>query len=181
VRQIRERLPELYAIHPELEGLRGRATRVFGIEHCSLDGLLEQLEVIEPALAPPVTVRIHGDFNTNNVVYDAAQDRVSFIDVHRSGAGDYLQDIGVFVVSSLRSPIQDPRVTADLEQLNAQVVAFAGEFGRLVGDDHFERRLALSQARSFITSGRLLTDIEFARSLYLKGVHLLEQVAGVPA
>jgi phosphate uptake regulator len=181
VRQIRERLPELYDIHPELETLRGQTTRVFGIAHCSLDVLLDRLESIEPTLAPPVTVRIHGDFNTNNVLYDAGHDRVHFIDVHRSSSGDYLQDIGVFLVSSLRTPIQDARVTADLERLNGQVVAFAAEFGRLVGDDHFERRLALSQARSFMTSGRLLTDVEFAKSLYLQGVHLLEQVAGAPA
>ncbi len=55
-------------------------------------------------IASPVTVRIHGDFNTNNIIYAAPIDRVHFIDVHRSGSGDYAQDIGVFLVSNLRTP-----------------------------------------------------------------------------
>ncbi len=57
------------------------------------------------------------------------------------------------------------------------VVRFAGEFANLVGDDHFQTRLTLSQARSFITSARLVTDFEFARGLFLRGVRLLERVA----
>ncbi len=35
----------------------------------------------------------------------------------------------------------------------------------------------LSRARSFITSGRLVTDPDFARDIYLHGVRLLERVA----
>jgi phosphate transport system regulatory protein PhoU len=178
VRQIRERLPELYGIHPELETLRRRETRIFGIAHCSLDELLERGGQIEPALAPPVTVRIHGDFNTNNIVYDTAHDRIHFIDVHRGGPGDYLLDVGVFLVSNLRNPIQDSRVVTDLERLNGHVARFAAEFARLIGDDRVQTRLALSQARSLITSGRLVTDAEFARSLYLQGVRLLERAVG---
>ena len=108
-RQIRERLPEVFALHPKLEALRGGESRVFGIAHarwptCSTGGRGGA------ALAPPVSVRLHGDFNANNVVYDAEQDRVHFIDVHRSGQGDYLQDIGVLLVSNVRNPIEDGRV-----------------------------------------------------------------------
>jgi phosphate uptake regulator len=181
VRQITERLPELYAIHPRLEPLRRRETRIFGIVHRSLGELLKHLAEHEAALAPPVTVRIHGDFNTNNVVYDARTDRIHYIDVHRSGAGDYLQDIGVLLVSNLRHPIGDGEVTRDLEQVNAAVHEFAGKFARLVGDEHFETRLLLSQARSFITSGRLVTDYDFARRIFLEGVRLLERAAMVAA
>ncbi len=181
VRQIHDRLPELYAIHPNLERLRGGATRVFGIEHRSLEALLEHLGGAEAHLAPPVTVRLHGDLNTNNVVYDGPRDRVHFIDVHRSGGGDYLQDIGVLLVSNLRSPIQDARAVAELERLNGLVTDFAEEFARLAGDDHFALRLLLSQARSFVTSGRLVTDPDFARSLFLRGVRLLERAAELAA
>jgi hypothetical protein len=39
----------------------------------------------------------------------------------------------------------------------------------------------LSQARSFITSSRLITDPEFARAIYLQGVRLLERTAAVAA
>jgi phosphate uptake regulator/aminoglycoside phosphotransferase (APT) family kinase protein len=180
-RQIRERLPDLYAIHPELEGLRRRETRVFGIAHRSLDDLLGGAERVESALAPPVRVRIHGDFNTNNIVYDAGHDRVHYIDVHRSGPGDYLQDIGVLLVSNVRNPIGDERLGAELVRLNRMIHDFAEGFARLIGDRHFETRLALSQARSFITSGRLISDPEFAREIYLQGVRLLEQAAPVAA
>ena len=180
-RQIADRLTELYAIHPRLEQLRGTETRVFGISHSSLGELLARLGAVEGALAPPVSVRIHGDFNTNNVIYDARLDRIHFIDVHRSGSGDYLQDIGVFLVSNLRSPLQEPRVRAELLRLNRLITDFAAELARRVGDAHFEVRLPLSRARSLITSARLVTDPELARDLYLGGVRLLEQCARVAA
>src|SRR5437867_3844799 len=102
-RQIRERLPELFALHPKLEALRGGESRVFGIAHGSLADLLERAADLEASLAPPVSVRLHGDFNANNIVYDPEQDRVHFIDVHRSGHGDYLQDIGVLATSTPRA------------------------------------------------------------------------------
>jgi hypothetical protein len=181
VRQIRERLPELYAIHPRLEPLRRREIRIFGIVHRSLGELLECLAAFEDTLAPPISVRIHGDFNTNNVVYDARTDRIHYIDVHRSGDGDYLQDIGVFLVSNLRHPIHDGEIARDLEKVNEAVQGFASHFARLVADTHFETRLLLSQARSFITSGRLMTDFDFARRIFLEGVRLLERAALVAA
>jgi Ser/Thr protein kinase RdoA (MazF antagonist) len=76
-------------------------------------------------LAPPVAVRIHGDFNTSNVMYDGRRDRVHFIDGDRSGTGDYAQDIGVFLVSNVRTPLQDAEVVGQLERINALVTAFA--------------------------------------------------------
>ena len=161
--------------------MRGRTTRVFGIEHQSLAELLERLATIEPHLAPPVSVRIHGDFNTNNIVWGEERDRVHLIDVHRSGDGDYVQDIGVLLVSNVRNPIQDARIVGDLEAINRRVEQFAGEFARLTGDEHFDVRLTLARARSLITSGRLITDLAFARSLYLEGVRQLERAAGMAA
>ena len=180
-RQIRDRLPELFALHPKLETLRGGESRVFGITHGSLADLLERAAELEASLAPPVSVRLHGDFNANNIVYDAETDRVHFIDVHRSGHGDYLQDIGVLLVSNVRNPIEDGRVAADLSRINELVREFALEFARLVGDDYFETRLTLSQARSFITSGRVVADFKFARSIFLQGVRLLERAIALPA
>jgi aminoglycoside phosphotransferase (APT) family kinase protein len=180
-RQIEDRLAELYALHPRLRNLRGSETRVFGIDHRSLASLLGRAVEVEAQVAPPVSVRIHGDFNTNNVIYDAHLDRVRFIDVHRSGLGDYLQDVGVFLVSNLRNPLGDTGLIADLERINRLVVEFAEEFGRLVGDEHFQTRLLLSQARSLITSARVVTDTELARSLYLRGVRLLEKSVGAVA
>ncbi|MGH7343813.1 MAG: phosphate uptake regulator PhoU, partial [Candidatus Rokuibacteriota bacterium] len=113
------------------------------------------------------------------IVYDPEQDRVHFIDVHRSGHGDYLQDIGVLLVSNIRNPIEGERVAGDLGQLNGLIREFALEFARRIGDDHFEARLTLSQARSFITSGRVVADFEFARSIFLQGVRLLERATAL--
>jgi hypothetical protein len=106
---------------------------------------------------------------------------VHYIDVHRSGAGDYAQDIGVLLVSSLRQPIQDPRLRAELRRLNRVIKDFAAEFARMIGDVHFETRLRLSRARSFITSSRLITDPDFALEIYLQGVRLLERTAATAA
>ncbi len=69
-----------------------------------------------------------------------------------------------------------------MDKINRLVAEFAGDFARLVGDERFEVRLWLSQARSLITSARLVSDYDFAKGLFLRGVHLLEratQPAGV--
>jgi hypothetical protein len=178
VAQIRARLPELYGTHPSLASLRREETRVFGITHRSLDALLRRVAEQEPRLVPPVSVRIHGDFNTNNVIYNPAADRVHFIDVHRSGAGDYCQDIGVFLVSLIRTPLHDRALLGEFGRLDELVVQFAEAYAGLIGDEHFRARLTLARARSLVTSARLVTDVEFARELYLKGIRLLETVAG---
>jgi aminoglycoside phosphotransferase (APT) family kinase protein len=168
-------------MHPELEALRQGETRVFGISHPSLSDLLERAAGFEARLAPPVSVRIHGDFNTNNILYNERRDEIHFIDVHRSGRGDYAQDIGVLLVSNLRNPIQDARIIRELERLNCLIADFTGEFARLIGDEHFETRLVLSQARSLLTSSRLVTDPAFARVIYLKGVRWLERAVALAA
>jgi hypothetical protein len=68
--------------------------------------------------------------------------------VHRSGLGDYLQDIGVLLVSNVRNPIEDEHVVADLAQLNELIREFA---------------------------------LEFARSIFLQGVRLLERATALAA
>ena len=177
VRQIRDRLTEVYGFHPELATLRRTPTRVFGIEHASVADLLRRVESLEAGLTPKLSVRIHGDFNTNNIMVNAATDRIHFIDVHRSGPGDYLQDIGVFLVSLVRNPLREPRLIADVERIEAIVTEFAAGFAARMGDTTFERRLMLSRARSFLTSVRVVTDEDFARVLYLRGIQLLERLA----
>jgi hypothetical protein len=66
---------------------------------------------------------------------------------------------------------------AEIERLNRQLVDFAEEFARQHGDTALAVRLELSIARSLITSARLVTDPEFARNLYVRGVSRLERVA----
>jgi phosphate uptake regulator/aminoglycoside phosphotransferase (APT) family kinase protein len=181
VRQIRDRLAEVYGFHPELATLRRTPTRVFGIEHASVEDLLHRVEALEPALAPKVSVRIHGDFNTNNVILNPRTDALHFIDVHRSGRGDYLQDLGVLLVSLVRNPLGERRLNADMERLEALIIEFGAGFAAHIADTQFERRLMLSRARSFVTSARVVTEPDFARVLYLRGVRLLERLAtGAP-
>jgi hypothetical protein len=77
--------------------------------------------------------------------------------------------------------MEDERIVADLANLNELIREFALEFARRIGDDHFETRLTLSRARSFITSGRVVADFEFARSIFLQGVRLLERATALVA
>jgi hypothetical protein len=77
--------------------------------------------------------------------------------------------------------MQDHRIMDEMERLNGMVDDFAREFSRLVGDTHFDARLALSQARSLITSSRLVTDPEFARGMFLRGVRSLERALELAA
>jgi hypothetical protein len=65
--------------------------------------------------------------------------------------------------------------------VNEVVRRFAADFAALVGDTHFETRLLLAQARSLITSGRVVTDFQFARSIFLEGIRFLERAAAVAA
>ncbi len=101
VEQIRQRLPELFRLHGPLKEVRGTRKRVLGREEPALGELLEAAANLQASLAPPVAVWIHGDFNINNVFFQARDQRIDFIDVHRSGYGDYLQDVGVFTVSTI--------------------------------------------------------------------------------
>ncbi len=140
------------------------------------------MAALEPLLAPPVSVRLHGDFNTNNVVLDPATERVHFIDVHRSGPGDYAQDVGVLLVSNLRHPIQDVRIRAELARLNRLIEGFASEFAP-AGERRALRRAPHAVRRRARCSrpAAWSRDPDFAREIYLHGVRLLERAAAVPA
>ena len=101
-----------------------------------------------------------------------------FSDTARQAAtGDYVQDVGVLLVSNVRTPIDDSVLESQMKRINGVIHAFAAEFAALVGDPHFATRLDLARARSFITSARLVTDVDFARRLFLQGIQLLDRVA----
>ncbi len=90
VAQIRRRLPEVYALHPEL------TTPVHdldGVSEVELQETLDLAEHLQASLAPAFSVWLHGDFNANNVVYRQETGQIRLIDVYRSQPGDYLQDV----------------------------------------------------------------------------------------
>ena len=176
VDQIRRRLPEVYALHPEFQPLVAEGIPV-GPDTVPLEDLLVRAEALEPDLAPPVSVWLHGDFNANNVLYHEPTGQVKFIDVHRSRLGDYLQDIGVFVMSMERRPGQTPALLDDFAAINQVVEGFARRFAAEHGDAAFDRRLHLSLARSCITSCRVVADAAQAERLLRRGLSLLSLVA----
>ena len=177
VAQIRERLPDLFHMHPFLERLRGETLLIHGAPARSLLDTLDALESRAQDLAPRVTVWTHGDLNPDNVFYDPARDHIHFIDTHRSGWGDYLQDVSVFMVGNVRNPMYPELVVKRMVEVNAGVRDFAAAFAESVGDAAFSARLMLARGRSLITSARLMADKRFARRLFLQGMRLLDTVA----
>jgi len=175
VAQIRRRLPEAFALHPDL---RRQVENGVALEDgpARLVDLLPRAEALEPGLVPPFSVWLHGDFNANNVLYSERTNQIKFIDVHRSRLGDYLQDVSVFMLSMDRRPDLSSAIREDVAAVNALVEAFAREFAAAYADTAFERRLLLSLARSCITSVRVVIDPGHAETLLRRGVALLRQV-----
>lgn len=136
VEQIRRRLPDAFVLHPELETVAktGLASEP---RAGSVEELLEAAAGLEVQIAPPFSVGLHGDFNANNVIYNPEADQIKFIDEHRSQLGDYLQDIGVFLLSMVRRPDLTKALEADVEAINAVVEDFARAFGWGRGDHGF--------------------------------------------
>lgn len=174
VEQIRRRLPEVLALHPEFQPIVEQG--VAGGQTARVEELLVRAEALEPDLAPPVSVWLHGDFNANNVLYHERTGQVKFIDVHRSRLGDYLQDISVFLLSMERRPGIAGPVADDVAAINELVEGFARRFGAEHGDAAFERRLHLSLARSCITSCRVVADPAHSERLLRRGLGLLSRV-----
>lgn len=169
VRQTRDRLPDVFTMHPELPEM------AFGGD-VDLDHLLDRAAALEPGLAPPVSVWLHGDFNASNVIYHEPTDQLKFIDVHRSHHGDYLQDVSVFLLSMQRRPGLSPAVQGDVQAVNEFVESFARAFAEQHGDRAFAQRLKISLARSCITSSRIVVDPLLAARLLRRGVDLLREL-----
>ena len=162
--QIRSRLGEVYAMHPYLEYYAGSE---------NIDDLLEKVQQLETGLKPAFSVWLHGDFNINNIIYH--EGRIKFIDVHRSNYGDYLCDVGVFMVSTIRHAPRCGEVTKDMERIREMVRDYIDSFAKEHGDHTWESRLRLSLARSYITSARVIIDEKQARSLFETGLSLLKK------
>jgi aminoglycoside phosphotransferase len=173
--QLRKRLPEVLRIHSDFE--TGRQ-RIGNTEVASLAQLVDAAQKLEPALAPPFSVFIHGDFNLDNIIYDQRRKAVHFIDVHRSRYLDYVQDVAVFMVSNYRLQVLEPSTRRRLADVAVSFYEFAAKFARANRDHRFELRLALALARSFITSARFVMDRAVARNLLLRGVYILQCVQG---
>ena len=174
VRQIRDRLENVYTIHPAFSS---NDTAFGDLTVPSFGSLLEDVENIERDLFSPFSVLIHGDFNIDNVIYDKQNGHIRFIDLHRSGHGDYVQDISVFMISNFRLQVFDAKVRRRIDQTMCNFYLFSSEQAKAAKDKTFNLRLALGLARSLITSTRFVLDKDVACDMLLRSRYLLEAVA----
>lgn len=175
IKQLRARLPEVLTVHP---GFRVKRKAIGAFPLPSLDDIVDAAEAVERTLAAPYTVLIHGDYNTNNILYDPAEDRIHYIDLHRSADADLVQDVSVYMVSNFRLPIFDKARRGVLSAVILEMRRYAAAFAARHGDTTFDIRLALGLGRSLITSTRFELSERFARLMFHRGVFLLERVAG---
>jgi len=174
VEQLQTRLESVYDMHPRLKMLRTEPINFCGLQHDPLYDLLVRLERQTAKLRSPFSVYIHGDLNSDNILYDADNEKLQLIDVHRSCMGDYLQDISVFMVSNTRTPYLSGLQDLETGKVNDMIVAFARRLADMWGDEFFEERLAIMLGRSLITSTRFIGSYMHARQMFLRGVERLE-------
>jgi aminoglycoside phosphotransferase (APT) family kinase protein len=144
----------------------------------STEKLVAQCGKIEKDLKTPFTVFIHGDFNTNNIVFNQSRERIHFVDLSRSKMADYVQDGSVFLISNFRMPVFEEKLRDRLNGVIETFFTFLKHFAEEHGDDTFDARMALGLARSFYTSTRFEMNFEFAKEMYLRAVFLLEKLLG---
>jgi len=171
------RLPEVYRVHPEF---RTAPQRLGGLQLAGFDDLVRLAAAREARLAAPFSVHIHGDFNLDNVIYDPAEKKIHFIDLHRSRYMDYVQDVSVFMISNYRLQVQDIPVRRRLAGVACDVHAVASKFARSQNDKTYEYRLALGLARSFASSTRFVFDKSHARRMFIRARFLMETALSCP-
>lgn len=173
VEELTSRIGDVLRVHPRF-GEPGVA--IGGLEVPGLRDLVTAAAALEPGLAAPFTVFGHGDFNLDNVIYDAPGDRIHFIDLHRSGQTDYVLDIAVMIVSSYRLPVFDGEVRGRLRLHTEWLLDFARRFATDHGDETFDARLCLALSRNLVTSTRFELGHAHAEDMFLRGVYLLERL-----
>ena len=172
--QLRARLGEVLTVHPNFDA---PCRHIGDLALPCLKTAIAAAEAVEQTLAAPFTVFIHGDYNSNNILYDAAADRIHYIDLHRSADADLAQDVSVFMISNFRLPIFDAERRRVLNTVIVEFYAFARAFARRHGDATFEIRVALGLARSLITSTRFELSERFSKQMLTRGIYLLTRVA----
>ena len=177
MKQLLKRLPDVSRVHPEFDT---SPSRIGGLELDGFEALVRRAMAREENLAAPFSVHIHGDFNLDNVIFDADEDKIHFIDLHRSQFMDYVQDVSVFMVSNYRLQVQDAETRRRVLRVALSMHALAAKFARAQKDKSFEYRLALGLARSFASSTRFVYDKSHARRMMVRARFLLEAALTCP-
>lgn len=171
--QLRRKLPDVYDVHPALS----MPIQFIGaIRRSSMEERLNRAGALEKQLPAPFSIFIHGDFNIDNIIYNDQENRITYIDPHRSVYSDYVQDVSVFLVSNYRVPILDMETRERLVNVISGFYNFSRQFAERNGDLTFDARLALGVSRSFITSTRFIMKEDFAKEMYLRGIYLLDKL-----
>lgn len=174
MRQVGDRMSSILQVHPEFM----RPTMGMGsVAIPSLGELIKQCMDIEARFPAPFSVFIHGDFNINNIIYSHQEQKVYFIDLHRSQHADYVQDVSVFLVSNFRLPVLEEEARERITRTIRSFYAFAKAFAVENRDESFDIRLGLGVARSLYTSTRFELNRSFAQSMYNRSLFLMERLA----
>ena len=173
MKQLAKRLPESEKVHPDFFGAE---QVICGIERPSIETLIASIDKTEAGWQAPFSVLIHGDFNVDNLIYDGVDDKMRFIDLHRSGYQDYVQDISVLMISIYRLQVIEGEARRLMMNAIKKIYRFAQRFAKRQNDRYFEVRLAAGLARSFATSTRFIYDKKLATRMHLRAVYLLESL-----
>ena len=173
VDQVSARLDDVLRLHPEFATA---CCEVGSLSIASFEQLLDSSSEAEERFDAPFTVLVHGDLNTDNIIYNHDERKIHLIDLYRSTETDYVQDLSVLLVSNFRIPVFEGRTRQVLNQVTLRAYDFARSFAAEMNDQTFTVRLMLGLARSFITSTRFEVDADFAKVMYMRAVYLLEKV-----
>ncbi len=173
IQQLTKRFDSVTEIHPEFDT---GEMKICGETVSSVKKLLGRAEKLEQSYPPPFSVYIHGDFNLDNIIFDVDSKKIRFIDLHRSCYLDYAQDVAVFMVSNYRLQVLDKPTRKKIQMVAINMYEFASGFAKKHDDDHFDIRLGLGLARSFISSTRFILDKTLANKMFLRGIYLLESL-----
>jgi aminoglycoside phosphotransferase len=171
--QLAKRMDTVTNIHADF---KDDGCTIAGHAVLPFDALIKACAAREAKLKNPYTVHIHGDFNFDNIIYDAQTRAIRFIDLHRSADMDFLQDVSVFMVSGYRLQALDAERRKRVNHVIADFYGFARRFAQKAEDDTFELRLALGLARSFATSTRFILDRSMAQRMMARARFLMERV-----
>ena len=141
-----------------------------------MDILISEAGKIEAKLKAPFTNLIHGDFNADNIIFQLKKNEMYYVDVHRSGFGDYVQDVSVFLISNFRIPVFSNDIRQRLNTANVCVYECAARYAKKNKDHEFDARLALGLFRSLITSTRFIFDKSFSNQLYDRASLILQEL-----
>ena len=177
MKQLKTRMADVHRVHPEF---RTKSATIGNLQLDSFESLVKLAQTREEALPAPFSVHIHGDFNLDNVIFDASDGRIHFIDLHRSRYMDYVQDVSVFMVSNYRLQIQDSHIRRRVASVASDFHKMAAKFAKSQNDTGFEYRLALGLARSFATSTRFVFDKAHARRMMIRARYLLDLALACP-